>query len=92
MPYTSYAGMSDRDVHALFTYLQNNVTAIDAGPTVETRLPFPFNVRSLMAGWNRLFARGRPVDDVCDQPGSVCRRAVSRRCHGALFRLPLTAQ
>ncbi|UYH52002.1 cytochrome c [Candidatus Kirkpatrickella diaphorinae] len=73
MPYTSYAGMSDQDVHALFTYLKNNVTAIDAAPTVETRLPFPFNVRSLMAGWNWLFARGRPVDDARDQPGSVAR-------------------
>ncbi len=53
MPYPSYNGMKDEDISALFAYLQT-VPAIDEAPDYKTDLPFPFNIRSLMLGWNFL--------------------------------------
>ena len=54
MPYTSYQGMSDEDIHALYVYLQQGVKPVDAA-VAPTRLAFPFNIRPLMFGWNLLF-------------------------------------
>jgi mono/diheme cytochrome c family protein len=51
MPYPSYNGMTDEDISALFAYLQT-VPAVDTAPEYKTDLPFPFNFRSLMLGWN----------------------------------------
>jgi mono/diheme cytochrome c family protein len=59
MPYTSYARMTDADVHALYVYFMNGVAPADETPA-RTRLPFPFNIRLLMFGWNMLFLDGRP--------------------------------
>jgi len=54
MPYTSYAGLSDADVHALYVYLKQSVTPVEReAPT--TNLSFPFNLRFSMAFWNALF-------------------------------------
>ena len=53
MPYPSYSGMKEEDISALFAYLQT-VPAVDEAPKQETKLPFPFNFRSLMIGWNLL--------------------------------------
>jgi fructose 5-dehydrogenase cytochrome subunit len=58
MPYTSYARMTDADVHALYVYFMNGVAPVDETPA-QTRLPFPFNIRLLMLGWNMLFLDGR---------------------------------
>jgi len=51
-PYTSFTRMSRADNDAVFAYLRSR-------PAVENRvdrdtLPFPFNIRLLMAGWNWL--------------------------------------
>lgn len=53
MPYPSYSGMTDEDVSALFAYLQT-VPVYDEAPEYKTSLPFPFNFRFLMLGWNVL--------------------------------------
>ena len=53
MPYPSYSGMKEEDISALFAYLQT-VPAVDEAPKHKTNLPFPFNIRSLMLGWNFL--------------------------------------
>lgn len=53
MPYPSYSGMKEEDISALFAYLQT-VPPIDDAPEYKTNLPFPFNIRSLMIGWNFL--------------------------------------
>lgn len=53
MPYPSYSGMTDKDIDALFAYLQT-VPVVDEAPEYETKLPFPFNFRILMAGWNAI--------------------------------------
>ena len=53
MPYAAYSGMKEEDISALFAYLQT-VPAVDEAPTQKTELPFPFNIRTLMLGWNFL--------------------------------------
>tara|TARA_R110002049_G_scaffold5154_7_gene35632 strand:- start:6712 stop:9759 length:3048 start_codon:yes stop_codon:yes gene_type:complete len=57
-PYTAFAKTSDADLQALYAYLM-------AQPPVSTEktanaLTFPFNVRSLMAGWNTLYHDATP--------------------------------
>lgn len=56
-PYTAYAKMSDEDLQSLYAYLMTR-PAVSA-PNQETRLPFPMNLRPLVAGWNTLFHRDR---------------------------------
>lgn len=55
MPYNDYTQVSDEDVHALKAYL-------DSLPSVRkaveaNQLPFPFDIRQMMMGWNLLFFR-----------------------------------
>ncbi len=59
MPYTSYAKISDADMHALYVYFMQGVKADDNVPP-QTELPFPFNIRSSMFFWNMLFAGDKP--------------------------------
>lgn len=54
-PYTAFAKMSDADIQALYAYLMAQPAASAVPP--NNRLRFPFNVRSLMAGWNVFFHR-----------------------------------
>ena len=54
MPYTAYSGLTDDDIHALYTYFMHGVEPVDE-PTPATSLPFPFNLRFSMAAWNVLF-------------------------------------
>jgi fructose 5-dehydrogenase cytochrome subunit len=62
MPYPSYAGIGDDDIKALYAYFMQGVKPVDAAAP-ETNLPFPFDQRWAMIGWNRLFAHGKPVGD-----------------------------
>jgi nicotinate dehydrogenase subunit B len=53
MPYPYYARISDAEVDGLWAYLQ---TVAPVRHRVRANLlPFPFNIRALMAGWNALF-------------------------------------
>jgi fructose 5-dehydrogenase cytochrome subunit len=54
MPYTSYTGMTDADVHALYAYFMHGVVPVDETPP-QTKLSFPFNLRVVMVAWNLLF-------------------------------------
>jgi mono/diheme cytochrome c family protein len=58
MPYTSYTGLSDDDVHALYMYFMHGIAAVDT-PAPATQLPFPFSLRAAMIGWNLLFLKDR---------------------------------
>lgn len=59
MPYTSYSKVTDEDMQALYAYFMHGVQPVDdKGP--QTDLPFPFNIRLSMAGWNLLFADDKP--------------------------------
>ena len=53
MPYPAYARMGNADIAALWAYLK---TVAPVRHAVEPNLlPFPFNIRALMAGWNWLY-------------------------------------
>ncbi|UMM64242.1 c-type cytochrome [Aristophania vespae] len=63
MPYTSYSGISNSDIHALYVYFTKGVKSVDEEPKNKTALPFPFNIRASMIAWNLLFAGGHPTPD-----------------------------
>ncbi|MBS0247508.1 MAG: c-type cytochrome [Proteobacteria bacterium] len=50
MPYTAYTKMTDSDVAALWAYMRTVQPVSNA--VQSNKLPFPFNIRLLMAGWN----------------------------------------
>ncbi|GBQ88884.1 sorbitol dehydrogenase cytochrome c subunit [Gluconacetobacter johannae DSM 13595] len=54
MPYTSYARLTDADIHALYVYFMQEVRPVDERPPA-THLPFPFNLRFSMMVWNALY-------------------------------------
>ncbi|PMQ14888.1 cytochrome c [Janthinobacterium sp. AD80] len=60
MPYTAYAKVTDEDTAALYDYFMHGVAAVDAAPAKQTDLPFPFNIRLSMSGWNMLFLDKKP--------------------------------
>ena len=60
MPYTAYAKVTDEDTAALYDYFMHGVAAVDTAPVKQTDLPFPFNIRLSMAGWNLLFLDKKP--------------------------------
>lgn len=59
MPYPSYAKMSQEDMHALFVYLQQGVTAIKQ-VNKDAEMQWPFSMRWGLAIWNWLFLKDTP--------------------------------
>ena len=55
MPYTSYHLISREDSDAILTYLMT-IPPINR-PAPETKLSFPFNVRTGLSGWNMLYGK-----------------------------------
>jgi mono/diheme cytochrome c family protein len=61
-PYTAYTKVTDQDVQAIYAYLRSLAPVRYTPPSNEMR--FPFNSRSLLAGWNLLYLQpGRYVTD-----------------------------
>jgi mono/diheme cytochrome c family protein len=57
-PYPYFNKVSREDTDAIYDYLR---TLAPVGNVVNRKtLPFPFNIRTLMAGWNALFFRPGP--------------------------------
>lgn len=52
MPYPAYTKMSDRDVGDLWAYLRSLQPV--KNEIKSNQLPFPFNIRAVMIGWNWL--------------------------------------
>jgi mono/diheme cytochrome c family protein len=52
-PFTSYVGMTDRDVEDLFTYLQSVRPVRNA--RVDHDLKFPYNIRAALGPWRWLY-------------------------------------
>ncbi|WP_297112407.1 cytochrome c [uncultured Devosia sp.] len=52
-PYENYTLMSDQEIADLYAALM--ATAPVAEPAAESQIPFPFNIRLAMAGWQNLF-------------------------------------
>lgn len=53
MPYNAYVKLSDGDMHDLWAYIRS-VPAVEHANTAS-QLKFPYNIRTLMLGWNMLF-------------------------------------
>jgi mono/diheme cytochrome c family protein len=53
MPYNAYVKVSDKDMHDLWMYMRSVKPVHSKVP--ETQLPFPYNIRLAMMGWNLLF-------------------------------------
>ncbi|WP_338721039.1 cytochrome c [Devosia sp. XK-2] len=52
-PYENYTLMSDQEIADLYAALM--ATAPVAEPAAQNQVPFPFNIRLAMAGWQNLF-------------------------------------
>ena len=72
MPYTAFAGMSDRDLQALYSYLMLSVQPVDHR-VPQTDLPFPFSFRPAMRVWNALYLNSDPVPGDEAPAGSIER-------------------
>ena len=59
MPYTSYKGMSRQDADDIYAYLMTRPAVDVAIPANE--MPFPFNQRMALIGWNLLFRSQDPL-------------------------------
>jgi len=73
MPYNAYVKVSDQDMHDLWAYMQT-VPAVD-NKVVSNQLPFPFNIRLMMMGWNLLFFDKTPFVPVASATTQVNRGA-----------------
>lgn len=68
MPYTAYSKMTDQDMADLWAYMKT-VPGVRQ-KVVENELPFPYNQRLLLAGWNLLFFKDQvftPIPGVTAQ-------------------------
>lgn len=61
MPYTSYKGISREDADAIYAYLMSRPAVDVAIPAND--MPFPFNQRMALIGWNLLFRNSDPLPD-----------------------------
>lgn len=73
MPYNAYVKVSDADMHDLWAYMQT-VPAVDS-KVVSNQLPFPFNIRLMMMGWNLLFFDKTPFTPVANASAQINRGA-----------------
>ena len=62
MPYTTYGGMSDEDLKALYAYFMHGVKPVTQ-EAPETDLSFPFNQRWGITFWNWMFDDMKPYTD-----------------------------
>jgi mono/diheme cytochrome c family protein len=60
-PYDHFTHLTDDDIHALYAFIMTREPARSTPPA--NKLPFPYNVRSLLAGWKLLFLQGGPRND-----------------------------
>lgn len=65
MPYNAYVQMSDDDMHDLWAYIRS-LKPVEQNPRANT-LPFPYNIRLAMLGWNLLFFHNAPYAAKPDQ-------------------------
>lgn len=64
-PVTSFTGMTDEDIAALYAYLMSG-TAVKA-PDKPQEARFPFEFRPLLIGWRLLFFKEGPLQPVAEQ-------------------------
>jgi mono/diheme cytochrome c family protein len=57
-PYDHFTHLTDDDIHALYAFVMAREPVSSRPP--ENKLPFPFNIRPLLAGWKLLFLTTGP--------------------------------
>lgn len=72
-PYTAFARMTDDDLQSLYAYLMAQPPVRNQPPA--TQLPFPFNIRPLLAGWNLAFHDATPFQADATQSATWNRGA-----------------
>jgi mono/diheme cytochrome c family protein len=72
-PYDYFATATDEDLRAIYAYLMTR-EPVSAAPQANA-LPFPFNIRLLMAGWNLLFLRSEVFEPDPDRDAEWNRGA-----------------
>jgi mono/diheme cytochrome c family protein len=65
MPYAAFSKITDDDMRALYAYMMHGVPPVAKIPP-PTRVPFPFNQRWALAGWDWIFA---PTGTFTPRPG-----------------------
>ncbi|MES2189340.1 MAG: cytochrome c [Pseudomonadota bacterium] len=58
MPYTNFARLTDDDLGAMYAYFMKGVQPVKQD-NAKTDLPWPFSMRWLMAGWNKIYLKGK---------------------------------
>ena len=61
LPYDHYTNVTAADVDAIYAFLMTRPAVHQAAP--ETHLPFPYDMRVLLAGWKLLFLHDGPWTD-----------------------------
>ncbi len=72
MPYTSYKGLTRNDTDAIYAFLMTR-PAVDH-PIPKNEMPFPFNQRMAMIGWNLLFHSSSPLPDASEGSTALWQR------------------
>lgn len=73
MPYNAYAKLTDRDLTDLWAYIRT-IPAVK-NEVVENQLPFPFNQRWTLAGWNLMFFDDAVFKPALDKNAEINRGA-----------------
>ncbi len=73
MPYNAYTKLSDRDIDDLWAYMKTVAPVRKA--VDENQMPFPFNQRWLLGGWNMLFFRDARFSPDAERSAQVNRGA-----------------
>ena len=60
-PYDHFTHLTDDDIHALYAFIITREPAHSVPPA--NKLPFPYNIRSLLAAWKLLFLHRGPRSD-----------------------------
>jgi mono/diheme cytochrome c family protein len=60
-PYDHFTHLTDDDIHALYAFIITREPVHSVPPA--NKLSFPYNIRSLLAGWNLLFLQRGPRND-----------------------------
>jgi mono/diheme cytochrome c family protein len=71
-PYTSYTGMTKKDLDDLWTYLKSQKASDRANQS--HKLKIPFNTRALMHGWRLLFFSAGDVGGLDPEKSTVWQR------------------
>lgn len=72
MPYTSYAGITDDDIDALYAYFTFAVAPVDKENRQNT-VGFPFNIRLGMIFWNALYLDRTTFHPKRQEPAQIVR-------------------